>query len=194
MSETLVLHLKVPTERFREVLSSLKEKQNFTASPSAQPKPQERPFQMKKPRAPYGMGPRAMKRREKAEKEKLGVVNDELAESSKPSSGAATPTRSAPKSSAGLINSGLRALDRSGKPCRRWEKKPISIRSISTIVWKLPLWLGTPDSIPNTPELPVKTTLDSVNEIAAALSTHAESSPMDATSPVDSMPESATGI
>src|SRR2546421_11680123 len=45
-----------------------------------------------------------------------------------------------PKANLGAINAGLRALDRSGKPCKRWEKKGIQIKSFTGVVWELPTW------------------------------------------------------
>jgi len=31
-------------------------------------------------------------------------------------------------------------LDRTGKPCRKWEKKGFSVKSFTGIVWQLPSW------------------------------------------------------
>ena len=45
-----------------------------------------------------------------------------------------------PKANQGAINAGLRALDRSGKPCRRWEKKGFQIKSFTGVIWKMPTW------------------------------------------------------
>jgi INO80 complex subunit Ies4 len=45
-----------------------------------------------------------------------------------------------PKANQGAINAGLRALDRSGKPCRKWERKPIQLKSFTGVVWELPSW------------------------------------------------------
>ncbi|EPY54042.1 Ino80 complex subunit Ies4 [Schizosaccharomyces cryophilus OY26] len=195
MSETLVLHFRVPTERFRDILESVKENDTSrTSSPTQASKAQDKLAQLKKPRAPYGMGPRAIRRREKAEKDRQGTNTEEPNGASHPSSGNVTPThaasRSAPKTNANLINSGLRALDRSGKPCRKWEKKPISIRSVSTIVWKLPTWLGTPDA--NVSETstssPRSTTQDSHQEpLNESNMANPESSSTEITSPTDSM-------
>ena len=54
-------------------------------------------------------------------------------------SGAGTPApqpekekaKPGPKANPGGINAGLRALDRSGKPTRRWQKVPVPVRTIS---------------------------------------------------------------
>ena len=45
-----------------------------------------------------------------------------------------------PKANQGAINAGLRALDRTGKPCRKWEKKGFSVKSFTGVVWDLPSW------------------------------------------------------
>jgi hypothetical protein len=47
-----------------------------------------------------------------------------------------------PKANQGAINAGLRALDRSGNPCRKWHKKPFSLKSFTGVVWELPSWKG----------------------------------------------------
>ncbi|EPX74593.1 Ino80 complex subunit Ies4 [Schizosaccharomyces octosporus yFS286] len=194
MSETLVLHFRLPTERFREIVDSVKEKDSsHISSPTQASKTQEKLTQLKKPRAPYGMGPRAVRRREKAEKERQGTTVEESNGPSRPSSGSVTPTqaasRSAPKANANLINAGLRALDRSGKPCRKWEKKPISIRSVSTIVWKLPTWLGTSDVVDSeTPSpSPISVAQDNRQEQNESILANPESSSTEVTSPTESM-------
>jgi len=38
------------------------------------------------------------------------------------------------------INAGLRALDRSGKPCRKWQKGNFRIKSFTGAVWEIPRW------------------------------------------------------
>lgn len=48
-----------------------------------------------------------------------------------------------PKASAGAINANLRALDRSGKPCRRWEREPFKIKSFTGAYWYAGSW-GAP--------------------------------------------------
>ncbi|EXJ83611.1 hypothetical protein A1O1_07234 [Capronia coronata CBS 617.96] len=47
-----------------------------------------------------------------------------------------------PKANQGAINAGLRALDRSGKPCRKWAKKPFTLKSFTGVAWELPSWKG----------------------------------------------------
>jgi INO80 complex subunit Ies4 len=45
-----------------------------------------------------------------------------------------------PKANQGAINAGLRALDRSGAACRKWNKRGFSVKSFTGIVWELPSW------------------------------------------------------
>ncbi|KAK6340242.1 hypothetical protein TWF730_002007 [Orbilia blumenaviensis] len=41
------------------------------------------------------------------------------------------PSRLGPKSSGGAINAGLRALDRSGAPCKKWSRAPFTLKSFT---------------------------------------------------------------
>ncbi|KAI9758715.1 MAG: hypothetical protein M4579_002890 [Chaenotheca gracillima] len=45
-----------------------------------------------------------------------------------------------PKANQGAINAGLRALDRSGRACRKWEKKGFQIKSFTGVFWGMPTW------------------------------------------------------
>lgn len=45
-----------------------------------------------------------------------------------------------PKANQGAINAGLRALDRTGKPCRKWERKGFNVKSFTGVTWQLPSW------------------------------------------------------
>ena len=45
-----------------------------------------------------------------------------------------------PKANQGAINAGLRALDRTGKPCRKWQKAGFSIKSFTGNAWSLSSW------------------------------------------------------
>lgn len=49
-----------------------------------------------------------------------------------------------PKANAGAINAGLRALDRSGKPCRKWQKGSFTLKSFTGVVWEIPRWTAPP--------------------------------------------------
>ncbi|KAJ5895568.1 hypothetical protein N7495_007259 [Penicillium taxi] len=48
--------------------------------------------------------------------------------------------RLGPKANTGAINAGLRALDRTGAPCRKWERQSLKLRSFTGVAWKLPSW------------------------------------------------------
>ncbi|KAF7594406.1 hypothetical protein BBP40_009387 [Aspergillus hancockii] len=52
----------------------------------------------------------------------------------------ATSHRLGPKANTGAINAGLRALDRSGNPCRKWERKALNLKSFTGIQWDLATW------------------------------------------------------
>ena len=45
-----------------------------------------------------------------------------------------------PKANQGAINAGLRALDRTGKPCRKWTKQSFVVKSFTGVTWELPSW------------------------------------------------------
>lgn len=48
--------------------------------------------------------------------------------------------RLGPKANTGAINAGLRALDRTGAPCRKWDRQPLKLRSFTGVAWQLPAW------------------------------------------------------
>ncbi|KAK9377181.1 INO80 complex subunit Ies4-domain-containing protein [Lipomyces chichibuensis] len=70
--------------------------------------------------------------------------------------GASTPTASSaqalthhgphaklgPKANQGSINAQLRALDRTGRPCRRWAKIPLEMQSFTGWEWSVATWYG----------------------------------------------------
>ena len=45
-----------------------------------------------------------------------------------------------PKANQGAINAGLRALDRTGKPCRKWAKKGFSVTTFTGVKWEIQSW------------------------------------------------------
>ena len=49
-------------------------------------------------------------------------------------------SRLGPKANTGAINAHLRALDRTGSPCRKWERKPFQLKSFTGVQWHLPSW------------------------------------------------------
>ncbi|KAF2839408.1 DUF1711-domain-containing protein [Patellaria atrata CBS 101060] len=51
-----------------------------------------------------------------------------------------TTQKLGPKANQGAINAGLRALDRSGKPCRKWERQGLQLKSFTGVVFNVPLW------------------------------------------------------
>lgn len=67
---------------------------------------------------------------------------DRSGDRSKPAAnGTAIPAHKlGPKANTGAINEKLRALDRSGKPCRRWERKGLQLKSFTGAVWNMPSW------------------------------------------------------
>ncbi|KAK5992402.1 INO80 complex subunit 4 [Cladobotryum mycophilum] len=54
-----------------------------------------------------------------------------------------------PKANQGAINAGLRALDRSGKPCRRWAKGGFTLKSFTGVIWEIPRWTAPPRKNPD---------------------------------------------
>ncbi|KAK3685450.1 INO80 complex, subunit Ies4 [Podospora appendiculata] len=53
-----------------------------------------------------------------------------------------------PKANQGAINAGLRALDRSGKPCRKWARGGFTLKSFTGVVWEIPRWTAPPKPRP----------------------------------------------
>jgi hypothetical protein len=53
-----------------------------------------------------------------------------------------------PKANQGAINAGLRALDRSGKPCRKWAKGGFTLKTFTGVVWEIPRWTAPPKTLP----------------------------------------------
>ncbi|KAF2150747.1 hypothetical protein K461DRAFT_314693 [Myriangium duriaei CBS 260.36] len=45
-----------------------------------------------------------------------------------------------PKANMGAINAGLRALDRSGKACRKWDRKGFNLKSFTGVAWSVGSW------------------------------------------------------
>ncbi|KAF3761104.1 hypothetical protein M406DRAFT_358480 [Cryphonectria parasitica EP155] len=70
--------------------------------------------------------------------------------------------RLGPKANQGAINAGLRALDRSGKPCRKWNKGSFRLKTFTGVEWEIHRWTAPPK-----PE-PVEATPEEVPASAAA--------------------------
>ena len=45
-----------------------------------------------------------------------------------------------PKANQGAINAGLRALDRTGKPCKKWKKSGFSVKTFTGVGWEISTW------------------------------------------------------
>ncbi|KAI0972173.1 INO80 complex, subunit Ies4 [Xylaria arbuscula] len=56
-----------------------------------------------------------------------------------------------PKANQGAINAGLRALDRSGAPCRKWSKGGFRLKSFTGVLWEIPRWTAPPKPKPDAP-------------------------------------------
>ncbi|EMR10909.1 hypothetical protein PNEG_01055 [Pneumocystis murina B123] len=107
----------------------------------------------KKARLSNNTGPKTIRRR-KAEAATVIVINVEDASQKqgqqnivingqKTGSTPLSHSRLGPKANTGAINAGLRALDRSGKPCKRWYKRMITIDCINGIQWETNGWKDT---------------------------------------------------
>lgn len=53
-----------------------------------------------------------------------------------------------PKANQGAINAGLRALDRSGKPCRKWARGGFRLKSFTGVAWEVSRWTAPPKKGP----------------------------------------------
>ncbi|KAL9115930.1 MAG: hypothetical protein Q9227_000298 [Pyrenula ochraceoflavens] len=94
-------------------------KRGATLMADGTPKPRGKPGPKKKPRLEDGT----------------------IDHSAKPTTnGVATTHKLGPKANQGAINAGLRALDRSGKPCRKWERKSLQLKSFTGVMWDLGSW------------------------------------------------------
>ncbi|KAK5948396.1 hypothetical protein OHC33_010570 [Knufia fluminis] len=51
-----------------------------------------------------------------------------------------------PKANTGFINANLRALDRTGTPCRRWARKGLQLKSFTGHLWEVSGWKGSETS------------------------------------------------
>lgn len=87
-------------------------------------------------------GPKPRARPGPKKKSKLDDVNAENGGSAvKGGGGNAAPAHKlGPKANQGAINAGLRALDRTGKPCRKWQKNGFRIKTFTGVSWELPSW------------------------------------------------------
>ncbi len=69
-----------------------------------------------------------------------------------------------PKANQGAINAGLRALDRSGTPCRKWSKGGFRLKSFTGVLWEIPRWTAPPKSKPESSTEESTASADSSNK------------------------------
>nr|POF05915.1 ino80 complex subunit 4 [Quercus suber] len=99
-----------------------------------------------KKRAPPSIDPNGpMKEKSRPgpkKKQKLadGIIDAEGGGTPKPGASNVAAHKLGPKANTGAINAGLRALDRSGKPCRRWQKNGVKIKSFTGNLWGVDTW------------------------------------------------------
>ncbi|KAK5091691.1 hypothetical protein LTR05_001876 [Lithohypha guttulata] len=79
-------------------------------------------------------------------KKKPRLEDGTIDHSVKPAATTTANHKLGPKANTGFINANLRALDRSGTPCRRWEKKGFTLKSFTGHAWELPSWKGSDKS------------------------------------------------
>ncbi|KAK2736427.1 hypothetical protein FQN57_000760 [Myotisia sp. PD_48] len=105
-----------------------------TTEPAA-PKPPPAPRGTKR-----GLGPDGLPkpRGKPGPKKKIRLEDGSEAPPSRPSGHGSH--KLGPKANQGAINAGLRALDRTGKPCRKWERKSFQLKSFTGVVWRVPSW------------------------------------------------------
>ncbi|KAI1322550.1 INO80 complex, subunit Ies4 [Xylariaceae sp. FL0255] len=69
-----------------------------------------------------------------------------------------------PKANQGAINAGLRALDRSGAPCRKWSKGGFKLKSFTGVNWEIPRWTAPPKPKPEAEGADSAASADSSNK------------------------------
>lgn len=94
----------------------------------------------------------------------------------------AAPSKLGPKANQGAINAGLRALDRSGKPCRKWEKKGFQLKSFTGVAWSVPTWRA-----------PRKATVDENGDVKSDTTSTQENKPDQTNSAVPSEKSNSNG-
>ncbi|KAL8903545.1 MAG: hypothetical protein Q9207_003850 [Kuettlingeria erythrocarpa] len=94
-------------------------------------------------------GTKARARPGPKKKSKLDDANgDNTGSAVKGSSGNAIPAHKlGPKANQGAINAGLRALDRTGKPCRKWQKSGFRLKTFTGVPWEIPSWRAPTKSL-----------------------------------------------
>lgn len=134
---SLLLKLKLPVHRLNDLLRPTNSI-SATASVQSSPPPSSPVASTSTPADQS----RASKKRSGPKPKKTKIV---VGEDGKPVEVLAISLagpKLGPKSNAGAINDNLRALDRSGRPCRRWAKKSLTVRTLYGATWKTPGWIG----------------------------------------------------
>ncbi|KAK6520122.1 hypothetical protein TWF506_000408 [Arthrobotrys conoides] len=84
------------------------------------------------------------------------------------------PSRLGPKSSGGAINAGLRALDRSGAPCRKWAKAPVTLKSFTGFKFTVKAYGTSVTPAPPVVEEPKETVNVNMSDAASLVSGQSE--------------------
>ncbi|KAF3169689.1 hypothetical protein TWF788_010364 [Orbilia oligospora] len=84
------------------------------------------------------------------------------------------PSRLGPKSSGGAINAGLRALDRSGAPCRKWAKSPVILKSFTGFKFTVKAYGTNVTPAPPVVEEPKETVNVNMSDAASLVSGQSE--------------------
>ncbi|KAK9459005.1 INO80 complex subunit Ies4-domain-containing protein [Lipomyces oligophaga] len=89
-----------------------------------------------------------------SKRKRLGTPSSPLLGPSDPSTAAGTPgglgshhathSKLGPKANQGSINAQLRALDRSGHPCRKWTRTTVELKSFTGWEWTISTWTAEP--------------------------------------------------
>lgn len=127
--------------------------QNATPIPNGDPPPPGDPPKKRKgplPGSKRGLGqgidnaakPRGKPGPKKKPRLEDGTIDHTVKTAFAPGITPITTHKLGPKANQGAINAGLRALDRSGKPCRKWARKPFQLKSFTGVVWEVPSWRG----------------------------------------------------
>ncbi|PFH56276.1 hypothetical protein XA68_16784 [Ophiocordyceps unilateralis] len=90
--------------------------------------------------AANGSGDGAAKPRAKPGPKKKPRLEDGSIDHSGAAGRSAGTHKLGPKANQGAINAGLRALDRSGKPCRKWCRGGFTLKSFTGVVWEVSRW------------------------------------------------------
>ncbi|PHH70868.1 hypothetical protein CDD80_5677 [Ophiocordyceps camponoti-rufipedis] len=114
-----------------------------TPAPSAMKPPAEGPKKKGTKRsaaAANGSGDGVAKPRAKPGPKKKPRLEDGTIDHSGPAGRSGGTHKLGPKANQGAINAGLRALDRSGKPCRKWCRGGFTLKSFTGVVWEVSRW------------------------------------------------------